>query len=173
MTCSLPATVQSLQHPIVVIGYGNSLRRDDAIGPRIAEEVARWGVPNVRSLSLHQLTPELAETLSTAEMVIFVDACHTKVSQEVKVFPIQPPRPETARLAPPTLDHTGDPIILLALTRAVYGRVPRAWWMQVPAVDFDMGEQLSAIAQQGMADALEAMDRLIRSHSHPHPVAQT
>ena len=33
---------------ILVIGHGNTLRRDDAVGCLIAEEVERWQCPGVR-----------------------------------------------------------------------------------------------------------------------------
>jgi len=32
----------------LIIGYGNTLRGDDGAGPRVAEAVAGWGLPNVR-----------------------------------------------------------------------------------------------------------------------------
>jgi hydrogenase maturation protease len=51
---------------VLVIGYGNTLRRDDAVGPLSAEEVSRWGRPGVVPLDLAQLLPELAERLSRA-----------------------------------------------------------------------------------------------------------
>src|SRR5947208_15429626 len=59
---------------ILVVGYGNELRGDDAAGPRIAREVAAWGLPQVRTLAAHQLTPELAAELAHADAAIFVDA---------------------------------------------------------------------------------------------------
>jgi hydrogenase maturation protease len=59
---------------VVVIGYGNTLRSDDGAGQQVATLVEDWQLPQVRSLAVHQLTPELAAELATAQMVIFVDA---------------------------------------------------------------------------------------------------
>ena len=59
---------------ILVIGYGNTLRQDDALGCLIADEVGRWQRTGVRSMSLAQLTPELAAELAAAETAVFVDA---------------------------------------------------------------------------------------------------
>ncbi|MGF1587982.1 MAG: hydrogenase maturation protease [Pleurocapsa sp.] len=58
----------------LVIGYGNTLRSDDGAGQSAANQIAAWGLPNVRSLAVHQLTPELAEDIANADTVIFVDA---------------------------------------------------------------------------------------------------
>jgi Ni,Fe-hydrogenase maturation factor len=57
-----------------VIGYGNTLRTDDGVGPYVATAVASWGLPGVVSVGVHQLTPELSELLASAELAVFVDA---------------------------------------------------------------------------------------------------
>jgi hydrogenase maturation protease len=173
MTCTLTATVEALRHPIVIIGYGNPLRRDDSIGLRVVTEVARWGLPNVRSLTSQQLTPELAEALAEAEVAIFVDARHSADPEEVTVVSLQPNAPGTPQSPFSSPGHTSHPSALLALTQVVYGHVPQAWWVQVPAADFGIGEQTSAIAEQGISDALEKIETLIRTHSHPHLTPST
>src|ERR1044072_3449496 len=58
----------------LVIGYGNELRGDDGVGPRVARAVQQLSLPHVRVLVQHQLTPELAEDISRARAVVFVDA---------------------------------------------------------------------------------------------------
>ena len=60
--------------PAVVIGYGNTLRNDDAVGPRAATIVQGWGLPGVTALAVHQLTPELAEPIAAARLAVFVDS---------------------------------------------------------------------------------------------------
>ena len=60
--------------PALVIGYGNTLRTDDAVGPRAADVVRSWSLPGVTALAITQLTPELAELLSAVRLAIFVDA---------------------------------------------------------------------------------------------------
>src|SRR5215472_4005839 len=62
---------------VLIIGYGNPLRADDGVGWRMAcrlGELVRDEPFEV--LAVHQLTPELAEPISRAELVIFVDASH-------------------------------------------------------------------------------------------------
>ena len=58
----------------LVIGYGNELRGDDGAGPSVGRAVASWHLPGVRTLAVHQLTPELAEDLAQTKRVVFVDA---------------------------------------------------------------------------------------------------
>ena len=59
---------------LLVIGYGNTLRSDDAVGPRVAEAVRELNLPGVRTLSCGLLTPELSDPISQARKVVFVDA---------------------------------------------------------------------------------------------------
>src|SRR5262245_16832288 len=96
--------VRAAMAEVMVLGYGNTLRRDDAVGPLVAEAVSRWGRPDVVALAVPQLVPELAEPLSRARLAIFVDAALTgKVCEQL-------PTP-----CEPSLNHTGDPGWLLAL----------------------------------------------------------
>ncbi|MFB2921341.1 MULTISPECIES: hydrogenase maturation protease [Aerosakkonema] len=160
MDSNLAATLQTLNKCFVIIGYGNDLRSDDAIGPCVAKAVEAWGVPNVDSLALQQLTPELADTLQDAYGAIFVDASSSPEVKEVEVLAIEPI--ESGK----TMTHTSDPRSLLALTKALYGRYPHAWLVKVPAVNFELGESLSPIAQKGIDDALEEIDYLLRSQTY-------
>jgi hydrogenase maturation protease len=141
---------------VVVIGYGNDLRGDDAVGPLAATAVAAWNLPGVQALAVHQLTPELAEVLAAAGLAIFVDACASPDREEVEAHLIEPAVLDTA------LGHTGDPRELLALAEALYGRCPAAWSIAVPAQSFAFGAGLSPVAERGLAAALERVRDLIQ-----------
>lgn len=150
---------------ILVIGYGNDLRSDDAIGQRVAEKIASKNLPNVKSLSIHQLTPELAEALASVDMAIFVDACLISETSDVQVKSLLPTA--TNFLA----GHTGDPQALLALTKAIYGHCPQAWWVIVPGENFELGDRFSPIAENGVAIALEKIADLIQKNAHGYLLA--
>ena len=145
---------------ILVIGYGNDLRGDDAAGPRAAAQIDAWALPGVEARALHQLTPELAEPLAVAERAIFLDARPVSTGTDVRVRRLQPSTP-TTRLA-----HTCDPQGLLALARTAFGRWPEAWWITLPATDFSFGAPLSPLAERGIAAALETV-RVLLTPSSP------
>ena len=48
----------------LVIGYGNTLRGDDGVGPRVAEAIEKLNLPGVRTLVCQQLSPEHADPIS-------------------------------------------------------------------------------------------------------------
>lgn len=140
---------------ILVIGYGNDLRGDDAAGRRAAAQVDAWRLPGVQVRALHQLTPELAEPLATADRAVFLDAHPSSFGSGVRVHRLLPATP-TARLA-----HTADPRGLLALAWTAFGRAPEAWWITIPATDFSFGAPLSPLAARGLADALATVRRML------------
>ncbi|MBM4070737.1 MAG: hydrogenase maturation protease [Planctomycetes bacterium] len=142
-----------MTYRLLVIGYGNELRHDDAVGPLAARAVSDWQAPGVKALAVQQLTPELVDVMAHADTVVFVDAGHvaneTVCSRLLK--PIHRPLP---------LGHLGDPCELLALAEMIYHRRPEAWLITVPAPNLEFGEGLSVMAERGLAAALERISFL-------------
>ncbi len=139
--------------PVLVIGFGNSLRRDDGVGAEVAARVERWKRPGVRALACQQLTPELAEQISSARLVVFVDA------EQGRAFGAVRARQISASNSGDLQPHGSDPRALLALTRALFGTCPPAWLITIPVLDFGFGEQLSAGAGRGVAAALRLIEK--------------
>jgi hydrogenase maturation protease len=139
---------------ILVVGYGNELRCDDGAGVRAAEELESMRLEGVDILTRQQLVPEIAETVSRAESVIFLDAMDAGADASVEVRSIQPSSTTDV------LTHSCEPQALLALTQAVFGRCPRAWSVTIPGNDFDFGRRLSARAIAGIETAVREVSRL-------------
>ena len=151
---------------ILVIGYGNTLRRDDALGCLIADEVGHWQRSGVRSMSLAQLTPELAAELAAAKTAVFVDArkCSPSSEPTVQVEPLLPRGQDWASLV-----HAITPCVLLGLCQAMFGQCPRAWQVSVPGSDFSFGEGLSDLAGRAMGQALGMIEPLLARAGSPEP----
>ncbi|HLZ54329.1 MAG TPA: hydrogenase maturation protease, partial [Verrucomicrobiae bacterium] len=142
---------------LLVIGYGNLLRSDDGVGPKVAEAVEELHLPNVRTLICQQLSPEHAEPVSQAHTVIFVDAA-VDAPEDVQLRRLEPN--ESSQL----MAHAADPRTMLALARDVFGHCPEAWWLTIPAVKLGFGEELSPVARQGYAAALDQIRTLAGRH---------
>lgn len=141
----------------LIIGYGNTLRSDDGAGRRVAEIVASWQLPDVRSLSVHQLTPELSADLAEVELAIFVDAAVSSPenSPQMQLMAIKASYGEQLR------GHHTDPRSLLALAETLYDHAPDAWWLLIPSLNLDFGEQFSEITNQGIVTALDKIRQII------------
>jgi hydrogenase maturation protease len=147
---------------IVLIAYGNELRRDDGAGLRLAERMAeRWLAlgASLHHLAVQQLTPELAMEIAEPGVaaVVFVDTrAAAGLSDAVEIMPLTPP--ETAT---PSLGHHVQPDVLLAYAALLLeGRpAPPAWLVTVPGVAFDHGEGLSETVSAAMKAAFASDDR--------------
>jgi hydrogenase maturation protease len=139
----------------LVIGYGNTLRADDGVGPRVAEAVEALHLSGVRTMTCQQLSPEHADPISQADNVIFVDASIDD-PQEVLFRELDPS--ETSQL----MAHAADPCTMLALSRDVFGHTPRAWWLTIPATNLEFSETLSPQTQRGLTEAVQKIQQLCR-----------
>ena len=140
-----PATIEA---EVLVIGYGNTLRGDDGVGPRVVEAIGTLGLPGVRTLICPLLTPELADPISRAEKVIFVDAAMDS-PKEVQWRRLQPN--DTSQI----MAHAADPRTMLALARDLFGHAPQAWWLTIPAMDFGFREDFSPAVQRDFEVAID------------------
>jgi hydrogenase maturation protease len=138
----------------LIIGYGNSLRGDDGIGPLAAERLReRISDPQVEILALHQLTPELMEPISRAGRVFFIDAALGPNPGQIDERPVHPDA------APRSFTHHATPEGLLAGARALYGAAPPAVLITITAAGFEVGTAISLPVQ----NALEEVCRRIVS----------
>lgn len=147
-------TYQQKCRRTLVLGVGNTLRRDDGVGHAIVEALRQRDFPDAQVASVHQLTPELADDLSASDVVVFVDA--TVDAKDLVVATVQP---EDTVSSP--LDHATEPAGLVAFTRQQYGRAPEAWVVGIPAHDLGHGEGLSDKTLPYLKPAIEAVTRII------------
>jgi hydrogenase maturation protease len=138
---------------LLVIGYGNTLRSDDGVGPKVAEAIAALDLPEVWTLACDLLTPELADPIAKVDAVVFVDAA-VDAPREVRFRALEP------AASSQIMAHAADPRTMLALARDVFGHAPRAWWLTIPVENVEMGEKLSAFAQRGFERAVEEVRRM-------------
>ena len=102
-------------------------------------------------LAIHQLTPELAEPVSEAELVIFIDASlqgesGTWQCKEIGVDALFP--------VANSLAHYSTPANLLILARTIYGASPRALLFSFAARSFAYGEPLTRRAKAALSEVL-------------------
>lgn len=142
---------------IVVIGFGNALRGDDAIGRVVVEQLARnW--PQVVTVAVTQLVPELATLVASARAVIFVDAC-VDARNDVEIRELTPACPISRRF------HDTGPRELLALSRSCYSRSPLAWLVIVHGSEFGYSDELSPAAAANTQRAVLEIERLVEQLS--------
>jgi hydrogenase maturation protease len=136
---------------VMLIGYGNPMRGDDGLGWYVADLLMRCGTqPDVEIRTCHQLTPELAETISQADFVVFIDAHIGLTPGLITSTQVEPASsaeiPSTHHLTPPTL---------LGLTKQLYGQCPEAVVMSIAGQLFELGTVLSDVVLAAIPQLLE------------------
>jgi hydrogenase maturation protease len=145
----------------LVIGYGNTLCGDDGIGPWVADQITAWNWPEVRSLSVHQLTPELSADMAQVDQVFFIDAYIPEggtASARLKPIP--------AAASQSCMDHLWLPNSLLSLTKQLYDAEPVAYHILIPGCQFEYGTAFSGGTKEGAEWSLKTIRRLLL---HPCP----
>ncbi|RIK46525.1 MAG: hydrogenase [Chloroflexi bacterium] len=142
---------------LLVIGYGNSLRRDDGAGLLLAQMLhdawAAHGHP-VRLLLAHQLGPELALDIAAPDVaaVLFVDtAAHGPPLVELTAL--------DAAAGTHSLTHHLLPATLLLYAERLFDRHPHGWMMRVTGRDFDHGDTLSPSVAEAVSLAAYDAER--------------
>lgn len=144
---------------MLIIGFGNSHRRDDGIGLKVVDDlkIHFGGIDNVSTISLRQLGPELVEDLVESSCVIFVDADQRRLPGGILWSRILPVTGMTSDI------HSLTAGELLGLTKLLYKRCPPAWMVSVEGSDFGFGEALSVEAADNAVLAASEIAGVIRS----------
>jgi hydrogenase maturation protease len=138
---------------IVIIGYGNTLRGDDAVGWLAAEALSgSVDEAKVTVLTRHQLAPELAETISSFDVALFVDATQNGAPGDLRCDEVVP------RLTDSGLTHSASPEALLVLARELYGSAPRAFLFSLCGESFELEERLSPRVERALPRLVNLID---------------
>jgi hydrogenase maturation protease len=154
----------------LIAGFGNVYRRDDGVGRAVVnvvrEELGRPALDlqddgfddlghQVDTVILHQIVPELAETLTDYDRVIFVDAHVESLPQPIHEVELE----VTLRI--PFVAHQFHPSTVLALAQQIHGHAPQGILLSVRGHDFDFGEGLSPQTARLVPDAVRRIHELI------------
>lgn len=143
--------------PVLVLGYGNTLRGDDGAGWFAAEELRSASNGDVDVRAIHQLGPELAVDIAAAPAVLFVDA-------SVEGSPGQVAMREVGRASPAVgLTHHVTPAAVMELAEELYGVRPPAWEVAISGASFGLGDGLSPAVAARLPALVALVDRLARS----------
>ena len=134
--------------PVLVFGYGNPSRGDDALGPLLLDYVEnRCNLTGIEILSDFQLQIEHALDLENRSLVLFVDASVSCVG----AFAF-------ARLTPDSdksyTTHTMSPAAVLAVYLSIKKQTPPpSFLLSIKAEKFELGAGLSTLAENNLEQA--------------------
>lgn len=136
----------------LIIGIGNPLRSDDGLGWAVAEQLSQDGDLGSNIHMVLQLTPELAQWMAVADLVVLIDANHEGEPGEVHTRSVSP----SAQPGAVGTHHT-TPEELAALTANLYDHCPSVVIVTMTGANFNLGEQLSPLVAQKLPLASKAV----------------
>lgn len=133
--------------PILVFGWGNPSRGDDALGPLFVERIEAMGLPDVECLTDFQLQVEHALDLKGRERVLFVDA-------SIDTPTIFPTRIDASRDTTFTTHAISPQSVMQTYMDIENTAPPPCWLLAIGGRSFELGEPLSSDAETNLEAAL-------------------
>lgn len=139
---------------LLVFGYGNPGRGDDALGPMFVEQVAKLQLEQVTCLNDMQLLVEHVTDLVNFDEVLFVDADLTcqapfELTQVV------------AKKDDSYTSHALTPAALLYIYQQVYAnKAPPTYILRIRGYQFELGDTLSNQAAINLVAAIKQLKHL-------------
>ncbi len=142
--------------PILLIGYGNTLRSDDGVGWYVADKIRTKLNDKIDIIKADQITVEMTEDIKDRKLVIFVDAHVSDKEDWLKTEEISPD------LKFGMTAHIFTPNALLALCEKIYSKYPKAYLFSIKGINYDFGEKLSEQTKNSAEIAIKQIADLIQ-----------
>lgn len=146
--------------PILLFGYGNPGRGDDALGPGLLEEIEKSAEVDHRQVELitdFQLQIEHALDMLDRQVVLFIDAS-VDCRAPFELTMVEPLRDHSFTT------HSISPGALLEVYRTVTSRrSPSAFLLSICGESFGLGEPLSEAAAKHQNQAKAFVERLLKN----------
>jgi hydrogenase maturation protease len=135
--------------PILVFGWGNPSRGDDALGPLFIERIAALGLPDIECQTDFQLQVEDALELQGRRRILFVDASLTAAAP-FSVSPLAPSRDASFST------HAITPAAVMQVYVDLHGAAPPpCHLLAIRGEHFELGMDLSPAAASHLEAALD------------------
>ncbi|TAK60319.1 hydrogenase maturation protease [Methylobacter sp.] len=142
--------------PVLLFGYGNLSRGDDALGPLLLEYAESYcGLDAIEILSDFQLQIEHALDLENRRLVLFVDA--SVACANAFDFALLEPAKDKSYTT-----HAMSPAAVLDVYQSIKNQAPPpCFLLSIKAEQFELGDGLSSNAENNLVQACSFAGRLL------------
>lgn len=145
------------QKRVLIYGYGNPGRQDDALGNEMVDKIQNWidkhELTCMTTDSNYQLNIEDAEKISNWEIVVFVDASKEGI-HEYKLCEIEPKDAKVEFTM-----HAVSPAYVLHLSKELFKKEPQTFILGIKGYEWDFKEGLSDNAKLNLEQAFQFLTR--------------
>ncbi len=147
---------------LLLFGYGNPGRGDDALGPELIERIAQLKLADVECQNDMQLQVEHVTDLAGCDRVVFIDA-DMSCAEPFELSEISALKDDSYT------SHAMNPTALLHAYRQVYEKdAPPAFLLRIRGYDFELGDPLTDKASANLEAALKRVVELCTAASPPN-----
>lgn len=144
--------------PSLVIAIGNPLRSDDGLAWRAADELSRSQPKDIDIVTVHQVTPEIAETVSRSPRVVFIDASAEMSPGQIRCEELNR---GTAMSAEMSYSHQISPAALLLMALSLYRADPTAFLVTCGGQCFEHGDSLTSEVSKAIPELVAKVKELL------------
>lgn len=143
---------------LLLFGYGNPGRGDDALGPLLIERINHLKLADVTCLVDMQLLIEHAIDLAGFDQILFVDA-DISCGEPFEFSAVHAKKDNSYT------NHTLTPAALLFIYLQIYQQVaPPAFLLRIRGYYFELGDPLSARASENLEAAIKQIQQWHLQH---------
>jgi hydrogenase maturation protease len=148
---------------ILVYGYGNPGRQDDALGILLAEAIDIWagenGISRLETDQNYQLNIEDADKIAHYDLVIFADAS----VEDIDSFQIDEVVPDTKT---DFTMHSVTPSFVVGLCHEVFTKKIKVYQLQIKGYEWEFMSSISKNAENNLASAITFLKEFILKKIH-------
>lgn len=144
---------------ILVYGYGNPGRQDDALGNELINKLETWifenKISNVSLDSNYQLNIEDADAISNYDFVLFVDASEEPI-KDLKLTKVSS---SDAKIE--FSMHAVSTSYVLDLCHKMYNKTPKTYLLHIKGYEWEFQEPMTEKALENLEKAFEIVTKII------------
>ncbi|MGZ4958298.1 MAG: hydrogenase maturation protease [Methylomonas sp.] len=142
--------------PILVLGYGNLSRGDDALGPLLLDFIEQHAdLSEIELLTDFQLQIEYALDIQHRELVLFVDAS-VAACDGFDFVELRPAKDNSYTT------HAMSPAAVLHVYQSILGQLPPpCFLLSIQGLSFELGADLSNEAANNLREACQFVQQLL------------
>jgi len=134
---------------MLLIGIGNSSRRDDGLGWAFLDKIKMQKAPDVELIYKYQLNIEDAEVISETDSVIFIDAFSGELENGFSFENCNPV--DSFEFT----THALSPGVIVSLCKNLYDIKPEAYILKIQGFEWELKKGLSKLADRNLQKALD------------------
>lgn len=146
---------------VLVYGYGNPGRQDDALGIFIADSILKWAdetdISSIEVDQNYQLNIEDASKIKDFDLVIFADASIKNIDS----FQLEEVTPD---LKTEFSMHSVSPSFVLGLCQEISEACPKVYQLHIKGYKFEFMQEMSNEAKENLNNADTYLKKFLQSY---------